>query len=78
MVSVHERVLDICRTALKNSDVSAEENLIDAGVDSLLAVQIVTRIETEYGIDLVDVFFSTPTVNDLAREIEAHLAESAA
>jgi hypothetical protein len=36
---------------------------------SLRAVEIVTRIELEYGVDLVDTYFAAPIIARLAEEV---------
>ncbi|MDQ1740562.1 MAG: hypothetical protein QOE53_2214, partial [Pseudonocardiales bacterium] len=39
------------------------------GMDSLTAVEIVTRLELAYGVDVVDVIFETPTVRQLCKVV---------
>lgn len=44
---------------------------MELGMDSLSAVEIVTRLELAYGVDVVDVIFETPTVRQLCAVVRA-------
>jgi acyl carrier protein len=55
----------ICSDVLNRSTLGPDDDLIQLGMDSVAAVEIVTRVELAYGADVVDVIFDTPTVNRL-------------
>jgi acyl carrier protein len=74
MTEIIDRVAAICRDAMGVSDLRADEDLIARGADSLVAVEVVSRLELDYGVDIVDVFFSTPTIGALADAVRSHLA----
>ncbi len=59
------QMTSICSDVLNRSALGPDEDLVELGMDSVAAVEIVTRVETEYGVDVVDVIFDTPTVNRL-------------
>ncbi|WP_428965925.1 acyl carrier protein [Micromonospora fluostatini] len=55
----------ICADVLDRSTLGTDDDLIALGMDSVAAVEIVTRVETAYGVDVVDVIFDNPTVTRL-------------
>ncbi|MDW5325672.1 acyl carrier protein [Plantactinospora sp. KLBMP9567] len=59
------QMTSICTEVLNRSTLGPDDDLIELGMDSVAAVEIVTRVETTYGVDVVDVIFDTPTVNRL-------------
>ncbi|WP_320068842.1 acyl carrier protein [Micromonospora sp. RTGN7] len=59
------QMTSICAEVLNRSTVGSDEDLVTLGMDSVGAVEIVTRVETAYGVDVVDVIFDTPTVSRL-------------
>jgi acyl-CoA synthetase (AMP-forming)/AMP-acid ligase II/acyl carrier protein len=59
------RVTAICGDVLKRSDLSLDDDLIEFGMDSLEAVEIVTRLQLAFNVDVIDVIFHTPTVRQL-------------
>lgn len=65
----------ICAEILKRDALGAEEDLTMLGMDSVAAVDIVTRVQAAFGVDVVDVIFDTPTVDRLCAAV---LAEQAA
>jgi acyl carrier protein len=61
----------LCSDVLNRSALGPDDDLIELGMDSVAAVEIVTRVEMEYGVDVVDAIFDTPTVSrlcDVVRE----------
>jgi acyl carrier protein len=70
MNAIESRITEICQGALGRTEIRADESLVDAGADSLVAVEIVTQIEIDYGVDLVELFFESPTINSLAAAVE--------
>jgi hypothetical protein len=54
---------------LERRHVDRLANLAEAGADCLRAVEIVTRIELEHGVDLVDTYFAAPMIARLAEEV---------
>jgi acyl carrier protein len=65
----------ICANALKRPTVGPDDDLIMLGMDSVAAVEIVSRVEAAYDVDVVDVIFDTPTVNRLC-DVVRGLAQS--
>jgi acyl carrier protein len=74
MTDIIDHVAAICRDAMGVSDLRADEDLVARGADSLVAVEVVSRLELDYGVDIVDVFLSTPTIDALADAVRSHLA----
>ncbi len=65
MTDLQLKVTSICADVLNRSTLGPDEDLVALGMDSVAAVEIVTRVETAYGVDVVDVIFDNPTVNRL-------------
>jgi acyl carrier protein len=61
----------ICADILKRDELGAEEDLTMLGMDSVAAVDIVTRVQAAFGVDVVDVIFDTPTVDRLCAAVLA-------
>ncbi len=56
--------------------IGAHDNLFELGGDSLLAIQLIARIRSAYGVDLHPaLLFNGPTVAELALQIETRLIE---
>jgi long-chain acyl-CoA synthetase len=73
MEDIPERVAAICRDAMGVPDLRADEDLVARGADSLVAVEVVSRLELDYGVDVVDVFSVTPTIEALAEAVRSQL-----
>lgn len=60
------KVLEIWRKVLKKDAINIEDNFFECGGDSLLAMQIITRINNYFNckISIID-FFKKPTIPDL-------------
>ncbi|MER7206245.1 AMP-binding protein [Streptosporangium sp. NPDC000239] len=69
------RVTSICAEALNRSRLGPDDDLMEAGMDSLAAVEIVTRLELSFGANVVDVVFETPTVSHLCAAVRRALRE---
>jgi acyl carrier protein len=65
MTDVEAQVISICSEVLERSALGPDDNLMELGMDSLAAVEIVTRLELAFGVDVVDTIFETPTVSQL-------------
>ncbi len=71
------KLLALVRQLLENNEVTADENFFLAGGHSLLAMQLLIRIEEAFGLKLaVHQLFEAPTVGDLAILIGRVLDES--
>lgn len=68
---LQSRVTAICAEVLKRSELGPDDDLMALGMDSLTAVEIVTRLELAYGVDVVDVIFETPTVRQLCAVVRS-------
>ncbi|MEV4722412.1 acyl carrier protein [Micromonospora humida] len=68
---LYENMTSICAEVLHRPTVGPDDDLVELGMDSVGAVEIVTRVEAAYGVDVVDVIFDTPTVNRLCAVVES-------
>lgn len=71
---VAEVIARICGDCLGVAELDADDNLVRMGVDSLLAAEVISRIELEFGVDVVAEFFAQPTIRHLTEAVEQHLA----
>lgn len=69
MPELHTQMTSICAEILRRSTVGPDDDLTKLGMDSVAAVAIVNRVESAYGVDVVDVIFDTPTVNRLCTAV---------
>ncbi len=65
-----ELVTEICASVLNRRAIQPDDNLFDLGADSLLAAQLIARLETAFEVDLVERFFENPCVSALAAAID--------
>ena len=72
------KLTSICAEVLKRPDLGVEEDLMAVGMDSVAAVEIVTRIEIDFGVDVVDAIFATPTVASLCAVVSEAVPDGAA
>lgn len=70
MDDLESRVTSICSDVLQRPGLGPDDHLMELGMDSLAAVEIVTRIELAFGVDVVDVIFDTPTVSQLCAVVD--------
>lgn len=63
-------VKSVCAEILRRSDISLDDDLIALGMDSLAAVEIVTRLEIAFGVDVINTLFETATIRQLCSTIE--------
>jgi non-ribosomal peptide synthetase component F len=69
-LTVEERLLALWREIFDNPEVGPEDDFFELGGYSMLAVEVVTRVQTEFGVEVSFAdFFETPTVAELARRI---------
>ena len=73
---IEEKLLTMMQDILKNDAVRAEDNFFLAGGHSLLAMQLVMRVQDAFGVDLtLRQLFEAPTVQRLALLVETLLIE---
>jgi acyl carrier protein len=72
------RLTSICAEVLKRPGLGVDEDLMAAGMDSVAAVEIVTRVEIAFGVDVVDAIFEAPTVASLCAVIRETAPDGAA
>ena len=66
-----KKILDIWCDVLKTKNILTTDNFFDVGGSSLLAISIMSKIESAFSIDLgLRVFFDSPKIRDLAEVIE--------
>lgn len=64
-------VLDIVRQVLGDPRVGPNDDLFDAGFDSLTVVRTAARVRERFGVDLpLGTYFDAATVTDLAVAVE--------
>ncbi len=73
LTDVEAQIAAICRSVLRRADIGLHEPLLDAGVNSLLAMQIAARLSRAFDLELPPTLvFTAGTVAELARQLEAH------
>ncbi len=69
---------EIWEGVLGRSDLEPDANFFDLGGDSLLATQLFAEIEAKFGAELPpDLIFETPTIENMARILDAELKPEA-
>jgi amino acid adenylation domain-containing protein len=72
---IQELVAQIWAQVLKRDGIGRRENFFEAGGHSLLAAQVMARIEQVMGLQLpVRVLFEAPTIEELAGRVEAAMS----
>jgi NAD(P)-dependent dehydrogenase (short-subunit alcohol dehydrogenase family)/acyl carrier protein len=72
---VEEQLAPLWSAVLKIEDVDRTESFFEAGGNSLLATRLAARIRDVFGVDLqLGSILETPTLSQLASEIESHQA----
>ncbi|ARP73027.1 amino acid adenylation protein [Streptomyces pluripotens] len=72
------RLCDLWKAAMKREEVSVRDDFFACGGNSLIAVTLVHRINSEFGTALpLQVFFEAPTVEQLAERVDASSGSSA-
>ena len=73
---ISETVADIWKAVLKTGPIGLHDNFFYLGGDSLLAVQVMSRIREAFLIDLpIGTLFRGPTVDEQARMVEERLID---
>ena len=73
---IGERLLIMVRQLLENDEVTADEDFFLAGGHSLLAMQLLTRLQKAFGVKLsLQQLFESPTVSKLAAIVEQELLD---
>jgi amino acid adenylation domain-containing protein len=71
------RIHKIWCDALKTEDVSGTDNFFEIGGNSLLAISIMSKIESEFNVELgLKAFFDSPVISDLAETIDIRLRQT--
>jgi acyl carrier protein len=73
MTDLEPQVISICSDVLQRSALGPDDNLMELGMDSLAAVEIVTRLELAFGVDVVEAIFESPTVSQLCAAVRGCL-----
>lgn len=69
-------IADLWRSFLKIAPIGVNDSLFDLGGDSLLAIQLLARVQEQYDVELrPEQFLESPTVAALAVAIESRLIE---
>jgi amino acid adenylation domain-containing protein len=65
-----DTLIQLWSEVLEHEGVEPDENFFDLGGDSLLATQLVSRLQTRLGVELpISSLFESPTVRGLARRV---------
>lgn len=73
---LEERLAGIVSTLLRRDEIGIDDNFFLLGGNSLMGAQLVTRISDAFKIDLpLRALFATPTVRQLAAEVERRVIE---
>lgn len=66
-----ERVREIVRAVLQNNLVTYDDNLFEAGGDSLMLISICTYLEDEFHVEVpIEAVWEAPTIRDIAIVVE--------
>ena len=77
MTPLEERLLGLVRELLEIDSIAAEDNFFMAGGHSLLGMQLIVRLRSEFGVDLtLRQLFETPTAAQLAALVDLKLAQA--
>jgi acyl carrier protein len=69
-------IAEIWQSLLGIEAVGVDDNLFELGGDSLLGVQLLSRVRTGFSVDLHPAdFFRSPTITGLAALVEAKLLD---
>lgn len=75
MEDISERIASICREAMGVPDLAFDEDLVERGADSIVAVEVISKIELDYHVNVADLFFATPTIEALVNTVRSHEAQ---
>jgi acyl carrier protein len=65
------KIYEIWCEALKTQDISVTDNFFEVGGNSLIAISVFSKIESEFNVELgLRVFFDSPIIKDLAEIID--------
>lgn len=73
MTDVESQVMSICSDVLERT-LGPDDNLMELGMDSLATVEIVTRLDLAFGVDVVDAICEAPTVSELCAVVRGSSA----
>ena len=74
--SMEERILKLVREKLEREDITAESKLDEAGVDSLMYVELLVDIEDMFGMEFEDEKVSYKEMNcvrDIAEYVKSRI-----
>jgi amino acid adenylation domain-containing protein len=76
---IAKQIRQICVDLIDNSDVDIDDNLLDLGVSSLKAMQLLARLRAAFNVALpLSAIFEKPTVNGLAALINDEMVREIA
>lgn len=73
MPDLHAQLTTMCARVLKRPALGPDEGFVELGMDSVAAVEIVNLVESNYGVDIVDAIFDSPTVNRIFDVVDKSL-----
>ncbi|HLU32804.1 MAG TPA: acyl carrier protein [Natronosporangium sp.] len=76
MDHIERSVTEICCAALQRPSLDREQHLGEVGADSLVIVEILTRIEVAFDVDLMEEYFDVPTIAALAAAVRERVGQA--
>jgi amino acid adenylation domain-containing protein/FkbH-like protein len=71
LTPTEKKIREIWCTTLKTQDISVSDNFFEVGGNSLLAISVFSKIESEFKLELgLRVFFDSPRIKDLGEIID--------
>ena len=71
LTPAEKKIREIWCTTLKTQDISVSDNFFEIGGNSLLAISVFSKIESEFNLDLgLRMFFDSPRIKDLGELID--------
>ena len=71
LTETEKKILEIWCDVLKTKDIFTTDNFFEIGGNSLLAISIMSKIESVFNIDLgLRVFFDSPKIKDLSETVD--------
>lgn len=76
MSDLRDEIRAICQECGSLAELGDDDDLVKRGCDSLVAAEILSRIERDYDVDATVEYFEEPTVNNLVSVVDRALQGS--
>jgi acyl carrier protein len=75
---LEKHIAEVWQSLLGMESIGMDDNLFELGGDSLLGIQLLSRVRASFAVDLHPAdFFRSPTITDLAALVETKLLDEA-